>query len=399
MKASCGKLIHLYLFYFLFLNLFFAPKVFALANLKKVRFSSDKTKTRIVFDLSKAIQYKDTLFNNKQLFLLEIFNCKNWSKQTNVTCDTKVVKNIQIKENNNKSTTIQISIKNLQNYKIFPLKPFKNKPHRLVIDFFPKKNSKISSNVNIQIEIKRKIVVIDPGHGGQDPGAIGYRGIKEKDIVLRIAKNLQSLINETLPNVQAYLTRKGDYYIPLRDRVKFAHQYKADVFISLHINASRKKRVEGASVYYLSEMGASDKAADLLAKRENESDLIAGIKFSEDKLLNTILIDLVQTYTINESVKLCQFMLNGLIEEGFYNEGIKCANFAVLKSPSIPSILLEIGYITNIKDAKKINNPKYQKKIAKKLFNSLAVYFKKDHIFEQTISKITNKDSKNLQQF
>ena len=399
MKASCGKLIHLYLFYFLFLNLFFAPKVFALANLKKVRFSSDKTKTRIVFDLSKAIQYKDTLFNNKQLFLLEIFNCKNWSKQTNVTCDTKVVKNIQIKENNNKSTTIQISIKNLQNYKIFPLKPFKNKPHRLVIDFFPKKNSKISSNVNIQIEIKRKIVVIDPGHGGQDPGAIGYRGIKEKDIVLRIAKNLQSLINETLPNVQAYLTRKGDYYIPLRDRVKFAHQYKADVFISLHINASRKKRVEGASVYYLSEMGASDKAADLLAKRENESDLIAGIKFSEDKLLNTILIDLVQTYTINESVKLCQFMLNGLIEEGFYNEGIKCANFAVLKSPSIPSILLEIGYITNIKDAKKINNPKYQKKIAKKLFDSLAVYFKKEHFSEQTISKITNKDSKNLQQF
>ena len=378
---------------------FTPPTSFAYSKLKNIRFSSTNTRTRIVFDLSAPTSFKDRLSKDQKTLLIELKNCQNISQRNTIKLQNGLIKTIQLKKQSRSHLSIQMALKETSTtYKIFSLKPSQGKPNRIVIDFSPlihqpKKNKSLS---NPQKKSRKKIIVIDPGHGGQDPGAIGYKGIKEKDIVLKIAKELKTLIDRTIPDTRTYLTRKGDYFIPLHQRVGIAQQYQADLFISLHINASKKKYIEGASVYYLSETGATDKAAELLAARENSSDLIAGINLSKDKLLNTILIDLVQTYTINESIRLCQTFIEGLQSAGFHNEGIKCANFAVLKSPSIPSVLLEIGYITNRKDAKKINSQKYQKHIARQLVSSLQGYFKKGKE-EQILSRsrIDKKDKSN----
>ena len=371
---------------------------FAYSQLKKIRFSSANSKTRIVFDLSGATSFKDSLSQDKKTLNIELKNCRNTCSQKTLKPKKALIKSIQIKKQAKSKLLIQMSLQKMNTtYKIFSLKPFQEKPHRIVVDFSPLKNQpkKNTSVTKTKEKSRKKIIVIDPGHGGQDPGAIGYRGIKEKDVVLKIALQLKKLIDAKIPNTKAYLTRKGDYFIPLHERVKIAQQYQADLFISLHINASKKKYVNGASVYYLSETGATDKASKLLAARENSSDLNAGINLSEDKLLNTILIDLVQTYTINESIRLCQKCMAGLKKVGFHEEGIKCANFAVLRSPSIPSILIELGYVTNRGDAKKINSRKNQKYIASQLISSIKGYFERDKEERQrlTRSKI-NKNTK-----
>jgi len=371
---------------------------FAYSQLKKIRFSSANSKTRIVFDLSGATSFKDSLSQDKKTLNIELKNCRNTCSQKTLKPKKALIKSIQIKKQAKSKLLIQMSLQKMNTtYKIFSLKPFQEKPHRIVVDFSPLKNQpkKNTSVKKTKEKSRKKIIVIDPGHGGQDPGAIGYRGIKEKDVVLKIALQLKKLIDAKIPNTKAYLTRKGDYFIPLHERVKIAQQYQADLFISLHINASKKKYVNGASVYYLSETGATDKASKLLAARENSSDLNAGINLSEDKLLNTILIDLVQTYTINESIRLCQKCMAGLKKVGFHEEGIKCANFAVLRSPSIPSILIELGYVTNRGDAKKINSRKNQKYIASQLISSIKGYFERDKEERQrlTRSKI-NKNTK-----
>ncbi len=363
---------------------------FAYSQLKKIRFSSANSKTRIVFDLSGATSFKDSLSQDKKTLNIELKNCRNTCSQKTLKPKKALIKSIQIKKQAKSKLLIQMSLQKMNTtYKIFSLKPFQEKPHRIVVDFSPLKNQpkKNTSVKKTKEKSRKKIIVIDPGHGGQDPGAIGYRGIKEKDVVLKIALQLKKLIDAKIPNTKAYLTRKGDYFIPLHERVKIAQQYQADLFISLHINASKKKYVNGASVYYLSETGATDKASKLLAARENSSDLNAGINLSEDKLLNTILIDLVQTYTINESIRLCQKCMAGLKKVGFHEEGIKCANFAVLRSPSIPSILIELGYVTNRGDAKKINSRKNQKYIASQLISSIKGYFEGDKEERQRLTR------------
>jgi len=356
---------------------------FAYSRLKKIRFSSANNKTRVVFDLSGCTSHKDYLSKDKKTLNIELKNCRNICLQKTLKPQKALIQSIQIKKQAKSNLLIQISLQKTNTiYKIFSLKPFQGKPHRIVVDFSPLKNQ-LKKNTAVtktkpKEKSRKKIIVIDPGHGGQDPGAIGYRGIKEKDIVLKIGLELKKLIDTKIPNTKAYLTRNGDYFIPLHERVKIAQQYQADLFISLHINASKKKYVSGASVYYLSETGATDKASELLAARENSSNLNAGINLSKDKLLNTILIDLVQTYTINESIRLCHKCMAGLKEAGFHEEGIKCANFAVLRSPSIPSVLVELGYVTNRRDAKKINSRKNQKHIASQLISSIKDYFEGD---------------------
>ena len=365
---------------------------FGYSQLKKVRFSSANNKTRIVFDLSGATSFKDSLSQDQKTLNIELKNCRNTCSQKTLKPKKALIKSIQIKKQAKSKLLIQMSLQKMNtSYKIFSLKPFQGKPHRIVVDFSPLKNQP-KNNTSVtktkpKEKSREKIIVIDPGHGGQDPGAIGYRGIKEKDVVLKIALELKKLIDAKIPNTKAYLTRKGDYFIPLHERVKIAQQYQADLFISLHINASKKKYVSGASVYYLSETGATDKASKLLAARENSSGLNAGINLSEDKLLNTILIDLVQTYTINESIRLSHKCMAGLKKAGFHEEGIKCANFAVLRSPSIPSVLVELGYVTNRGDAKKINSPKNQKHIASQLISSIKGYFEGDKKEQQRLTR------------
>ncbi|MGA1867244.1 MAG: N-acetylmuramoyl-L-alanine amidase [bacterium] len=327
--------------------------------------------TRIVFDLDAPVTYKATEDNKSHCINIDFSECINATSRNSFTINDDLVKGLFLKKSNNKKTTAQIKLCHNTDYKIFTLLKYRNKPDRVVIDIsnpkFHNKEEEILQTIQNQKE-NNWIIVIDPGHGGEDPGAIvkrRYKEYKEKDIVLNVARELKAYL-DLEPNIKAYLTRTGDYYLPLKKRVEIAHKYQADLFVSLHVNASKKSSAYGASVYYLSQKGVSDKASQLLANRENASDLIGGVDLSqeEDDYLSSILIDLAQTYTLNESITLGQVVLDCLLaiedikKDG--PDGLKCGNFAVLKSPSIPSILIELSYLTNNKDLKLLTNKKYQ---------------------------------------
>ena len=212
-----------------------------------------------------------------------------------------------------------------------------------------------------------KVIVIDPGHGGEDPGAIGATGLKEKDVVLAISQKLQRELEST-GKFRAVLTRKGDYFIPLRERVRIAHECGADLFISIHADSSPRKETRGASVYCLSLSGATDEAARILAEKENASDLIGGVRLTDDHDVNTILVDLLQTQTINDSLRLGSVLLDSLgrvHQVKFSNP--KQAGFRVLKAPDIPSVLVEVGFLSNPQEESLLSNRSFQASLVKAL--------------------------------
>lgn len=331
--------------------------------------------------------------------------------------------------NKGSTTRIEISLSQLSHYKVFTL----THPNRLVIDF-PKtrlvtdlqkiklpdllmksirtgypdadtlrlvfdlnsavKTKTISQGKNIIVELRTGwvenskptfkarpfIIVIDPGHGGRDPGATGEYGTKEKNIVLNIAKRLAFIINKQ-GNMRGVLTRNEDYFVPLSERLKLAHKGKADLFIAIHADSYFNTRAHGASVYALSQRGATSLAARWLAIRENHSEL-GGVNLGEleDKsaMVRSVLIDLAQTATINDSLRLGNAVLNSLnsVTKLRYCR-VEQAPFMVLKSLDIPSILVELGFISNPQEEKKLNDKNYQNKMAQALFNGIHKYFKK----------------------
>jgi len=219
-------------------------------------------------------------------------------------------------------------------------------------------------------------IVIDAGHGGEDPGARGRRGSHEKDVTLSIAKRLQKLVDAE-PNMRAVMTRDGDYFVPLHVRVEKARRARADLFISIHADAYILPHARGTSVFALSERGATSAAASWLAKRENEADLIGGVNLDvKDRYLAQTLLDLSQTATISDSLKLGRVVLDELGDiNSLHKEHVEQAGFAVLKSPDIPSILVETAFISNPDEEKKLNNGAYQGKIARALLAGIKRYF------------------------
>jgi N-acetylmuramoyl-L-alanine amidase len=223
----------------------------------------------------------------------------------------------------------------------------------------------------------RKITIaIDPGHGGEDPGAIGASGSREKDITLKVAKKLKARIDSD-PNMRAVLTRDGDYFIPLHGRVMKARKMQADLFISIHADAFTNPAARGSSVFALSEKGATSASARYLAKKENESDLIGGVSLNvKDPVLARTLLDLSQTATINDSLKLGKAVLGqiGNINK-LHKNHVEQAGFAVLKSPDIPSILVETAFISNPEEERRLNDDEYQETLVTSIFEGIQKYF------------------------
>jgi len=223
-------------------------------------------------------------------------------------------------------------------------------------------------------------VVIDPGHGGKDPGALGAQNAREKNIVLSIAKRLAKLINHQ-PNMRAVLTRRGDYFVSLRERLALARKEKADVFVSIHADSFFNDQSTGASVYALSQRGATSEAARWLARRENYSEL-GGVNLSglddQSYVLRSVLIDLAQTATINNSLHLGTAVLGQLsnLSELHYRQ-VEQAPFMVLKSPDIASVLVETGFLSNPNEEKKLRDAAYQEKIAQAVLSGVRVYLNK----------------------
>jgi N-acetylmuramoyl-L-alanine amidase len=231
-----------------------------------------------------------------------------------------------------------------------------------------------------ELQVTRLITVaIDAGHGGEDPGARGARGTHEKEVTLAIAQRLKAVVDDE-PNMRGVLIRDGDYFIPLHVRVAKARKVSADLFVSIHADAFIRPEARGSSVFALSERGATSAAARWLAKKENEADLIGGVNLDvKDPYLARTLLDLSQTATINDSLKLGKAVLNELGDINSLHKGaVEQAGFAVLKSPDIPSILVETAFISNPEEERRLNDDAYQEKMAKAILTGIRNYFAKN---------------------
>ncbi len=223
---------------------------------------------------------------------------------------------------------------------------------------------------------RRITIAIDPGHGGEDPGAIGRRGTYEKNVVLAIGRKLKTLVDAE-PGMRSMLTRDDDYFVPLADRVQKARRVQADLFISIHADAFRESNARGSSVFALSERGATSAAAKWLAQKENSADLIGGVDLDRrDPMLARTLLDLSQTAQISDSLKVGRQVLAGIgTHNALHKATVEQAGFAVLKAPDIPSILVETAFISNPDEELKLRSVQHQQKFAESIRDGVARYF------------------------
>jgi N-acetylmuramoyl-L-alanine amidase len=223
---------------------------------------------------------------------------------------------------------------------------------------------------------RRIVVAVDPGHGGEDPGAVGRRGTYEKHVVLAISRKLKRVL-EADPNMRVVLTRDDDYFVPLAQRVAKARRVSADLFVSVHADAFRESRARGSSVFALSENGATSAAARWLAEKENASDLIGGVSLpTRDPALARTLLDLSQTAQINDSLKVGRHVLAEIAEHNtLHKPAVEQAGFAVLKAPDIPSILVETAFISNPEEEQKLRSERHQLRFAESIGDGVKRYF------------------------
>ena len=362
--------------------------------------------TRITLESESIIKYEQMILQNPERIVVDLKNIPIGHALKNLPTEVKVedpsIRSIRIGQFNPEVSRIVIDLKGTAKVKIFALAPITPYKHRLVIDVYPdnydalasllqqledETYQKPSENVALESEAQKQkginkqpkpqpiIVAIDPGHGGEDPGALGKRGTKEKVVVMQISKKLKKLIDAE-PNMKAVLIRNGDYFVPLATRVKKARAAKADIFVSIHADAFRKRSVSGSGVYALSDRGASSAFAKFLANQENEADLIGGVSIDDkDPILAKTLLDLSQSATINDSLRLGkQVLLEIKKVNNLHKKYVEQAGFAVLKAPDIPSILIETAFISNPEEEKNLRSTAFQNKLAKSILSGIKNY-------------------------
>ena len=290
------------------------------AAITDIRFWSAPDHARVVLDLTEPIQYEGFSQESPPQFWLELKVVSLQTREREVNVNDPFVKKMSLTKLGKDKVKLTLYQKKPLNANVFTLKPYQDKPHRLVIDLVDLVlEKKEQEERQKQKEIKpkgNKIVVIDPGHGGEDPGAIGPRKTMEKDIALKVGEKLIHLLNQN-NEFKSFLTRKGDYFIPLEDRVKIAREYGADLFISLHTDGSFNPQARGSSVYCLSLSGATDQAAKILADKENMSNILGGAflkpaSLTRDPNLNKILFDLMQNNSMKESFRFAESLLEDI---------------------------------------------------------------------------------------
>jgi N-acetylmuramoyl-L-alanine amidase len=355
------------------------------AMITDIRLWSAPDHTRIVLDLTEPIRYESSSQESPPQFHLELKGVALQTLKREMEVIDPFLTKITLAELEKDKVKLILHQKKPLNANVFTLKPYQDKPHRLVIDLVDLVlEKKEQEERQKQKEIKpkgAKIVVIDPGHGGEDPGAIGPKKTIEKDIVLKVGGKVVHLLNQN-NEIQAFLTRKGDYFIPLEERIKIAREYGADLFVSLHTDGSFNPQARGSSVYCLSLSGATDEAAKILADKENMSNILGGAflrpaAFAKDPNLNQILLDLMQNNSMKESFRFAETLLEDVkafnpLKYSSYRQ----ANFIVLKAPDIPSVLVEMAFITNREDERLLNRDEFQEKMAKTLNTSIKKYLR-----------------------
>jgi N-acetylmuramoyl-L-alanine amidase len=390
--------------------------------------------SRLAIELEQAVTFKQFGLKNPERIVLDLEGVSPdvalTEISTKVTPQDTYIANIRVGLNRPGVTRLVVELKTEVRPQVFTLKPMGDYGHRLVMDIYPASLDAIESQVENAIEragrnveekavekntlhgaekvskdgkpekpakdakeskdakdtkeskpeyIRLITIAIDAGHGGEDPGAKGANGSYEKDITLSIARRLKGMIDK-MENMRAYLTRDGDYFIPLHERVNKARKVQADLFVSVHADAFIKPHARGSSVFALSEKGATSAAAKWLAKNENDADLIGGVNLAvKDVYLKQTLLDLSQTAQISDSLKLGKAVLEeiGGINQ-LHKPQVEQAGFAVLKAPDIPSILVETAFISNPDEEKRLIDDAYQDKMASAIVSGIKRYFDKN---------------------
>ncbi len=360
-----------------------SPSSFA-ALITDVRSWSAPDQVRVVLDLTEPVQYESFSQEAPPQCHVEIKGAILFTKKREVEVNDLFLSKISLTDLGGGKVKLVIHQKRPLQANVLVLKPYLDKPHRLVIDLVDVVKEKREQQERIkQKEIRpkgMKTVVIDPGHGGEDPGAIGPRRTMEKDVVLKIGQKLIPILNQN-KEIKAFLTRKGDYFIPLEERGRIAREYGADLFISLHADGSFNPSARGSSIYCLSLSGATDEAAKILADKENMSNLLGGAvlrpaSLAKDPNLNQILLDLMQNNSMKESFRFAELFLEET--KGFNHlkyPTYRQANFIVLKAPDIPCVLVETAFITNKEDERLLNQSEFQEKMANTLYTTIKKFF------------------------
>lgn len=365
---------------FLALSLPF-QNIFA-ATVEGVRLWRAPDHTRLVFDLSGPVEHQ--LFGLKQpdRIVIDVAKSHFNASTSDLDFSNTPIDKMRFGKRNTSDVRIVLDMLDQTKPRSFVLKKHAGKPDRLVIDIYDRKTKTVKTVADVRPKTTAKrdiLVAIDAGHGGEDPGSIGPNRLYEKTIVLQVSKALKKLVDAE-PGFKATLIRTGDYYVNNAKRREMARQMRADLFVSIHADGFKDPRAKGASVFALSDRGATSQMASILASKANESDLIGGEgKVSlkdKDDVLAGVLVDLSMTATLASSLDVGGRVLKNMGSfTRLHKKHVEQAAFIVLKSPDVPSILVETGFITNPKEAKKLKTRAHQQKLARAVTRGIKAYF------------------------
>jgi N-acetylmuramoyl-L-alanine amidase len=349
-----------------------------------IRMWSSPDGTRLVFDISAPLEHQVFVLDDPYRIVVDFKNTSFTTGLPKLQFSDSHLLGIRSAKRNQHDLRVVLDAKKPLKPKSFLLKPMGDYGYRLVLDLDELQSELLvqtpkKSLNNLNNALRPIIVAIDAGHGGEDPGAIGKHKTREKDVVLSIAKRLYKLLDKE-QGIQPVLIREGDYYVSLRGRIRKARAHKADLFVSVHADAAKNRRANGASVFVLSQKGASSEAARWLATTQNNSDLIGGVSLDDkDDLLASVLLDLSQNATIAASTGVGESILRQMGMVSNLHKGmVERAGFVVLKSPDIPSILVETGFISNVKEERNLRKNAHQQNIAHAMLAGVTSYFRQN---------------------
>jgi N-acetylmuramoyl-L-alanine amidase len=356
----------------------------AAVDVRDVRVWASPEGTRVVLDLSGSAQHTLQILHYPERVVLDVPGARLAKGAHDSIAGAGLVKAVRVGHRPNGELRVVMDLARPISAKSFLTQPTHQYGYRLVVDFGAGAGAGAGAGSaekpvkaeHAPADARDLVIAIDAGHGGEDPGAIGKNGTREKDVVLAIARELAAKINSD-PGMKAVLTRGGDYFVPLRDRMRRARAQQADLFVSIHADSIRDRSIDGSSVYILSPRGATDEASRWLAERENASDLIGGVSLDDkDDVLASVLLDLSQSASLSASQVAAERVLHQLNLAGEVRKHeVQQARFMVLKSPDVPSMLVETAYISNPQEEMRLRTQVQQARLAAAIQRGVHDYF------------------------
>ncbi|QIR26158.1 MULTISPECIES: N-acetylmuramoyl-L-alanine amidase AmiC [Kluyvera] len=377
----------------------------AVSQVVAVRIWPASSYTRVTVESNRVLKYRQFALSNPDRLVVDLegvnLNSVLKGMAAQIRGDDPFIKSARVGQFDPQTVRMVFELKQDVKPQLFALAPVANFKERLVMDLYPANANDVQEDPLLALleEYNKDglekqvppaqsgpqpgkagrdrpiVIMLDPGHGGEDSGAVGLYKTREKDVVLQIARRLRALI-EKEGNMKAYMTRNEDIFIPLKVRVAKAQKQRADLFVSIHADAFTSRQPSGSSVFALSTKGATSTAAKYLAQTQNASDLIGGVSKSGDRYVDHTMFDMVQSLTIADSLKFGKAVLKKMGQiNNLHKNQVEQAGFAVLKAPDIPSILVETAFISNVEEERKLKTAKFQQEVAESILAGIKAYF------------------------